>query len=95
MSAREGDFEPLAPAHPSPAARVNMAPSFVVCGANSTVIVDAEYHQQNLPHSVEAFLFDAEAHRAFLDFYGVSAENYPLVYYQPHTLKDRPFYVPY
>ena len=59
------------------------------------MLVDAEYHQQNLPHSVEAFLFDAEAHRAFLDFYGVTAENYPLVYYQPHELPDRPFYVPY
>lgn len=58
------------------------------------VIVDAEYHQANLPHSVEAILFDGVTHKAFLDYYGVSAENYPLVYYRPSTMPDMPFYSP-
>ena len=52
------------------------------------VIVDAAYMDARLPQSIEAFLSDAggqtaSVHRQFLDFYGVNAEDYPLVRFDP------------
>ena len=52
------------------------------------VIVDAAYMDARLPQSIEAFLSDAggqtaSVHRQFLDYYGVNAEDYPLVRFDP------------
>jgi len=50
------------------------------------VVVDAAFHSQNLPWSVEAILDDEDAHRKFLEAYqdeGVTSSSHPLLHFDP------------
>ena len=56
------------------------------------VIVDASYMDAHLPQSIEAIISDAAVHKQFVDFYGVSPRDYPLVGFRPENVLE-PFFL--
>lgn len=47
------------------------------------VIVDAAYHDQMLPHSIEAVLYDESVHKQVIETYHLSEDDVPLVFFDP------------
>ena len=55
------------------------------------IIVDTAWVDSHLPESVEAVLWDRATHTQFLQLYGVSATDYPLVGIR-YDNRNEPFY---
>ena len=58
-----------------------MLRGWIVNGDYNEVVVDAAYHDEHLPASVEAILDDEDAHMRFVKYYGVSEKDHPLVHF--------------
>ena len=55
------------------------------------VVIDYRYYQRHLPHSVEAFWGDEgdhAVHAAFLEYYGLTSRDVPLLSYTGQGFVD-------